>query len=82
MFKYLPKWWNFARSGHTEFTPVKCCYLLSGNLDAHVTACHHDAVGGRNDLVNVLAALLVLQLRNDEDVLAGFAQNVPVGRTL
>ena len=53
-------------------------HLLSRNFDAHVTASDHDAVGGSDDLVDVLAALLVLQLRDDQDVLAGLSQNIPV----
>lgn len=48
-------------------------HLLWGNLDTQITACHHYAVRGCDDLVQVHHALVVLDLRDDEDLLAGIA---------
>lgn len=43
-------------------------YLLDGHLYAQVAAGYHDAVGGVDDLVDVVHALLVLYLRDDLDI--------------
>ncbi len=51
--------------------------LLGGDLDPHVAPGHHDAVRLGNDLVNVVDALLVLNLGDDEDVLALLAEHAP-----
>ncbi len=42
--------------------------LLGRNLNAHVTAGHHEAVTLANDLVNLLDALVVLHLGDDLNV--------------
>ena len=44
--------------------------LLRGDLHAEVAARHHHAVGGGEDLVELVEALLVLDLGDDLDVLA------------
>ncbi len=61
-----------------------CNYLLLGNedllrwnLNPHVTPGHHDAIGLRDDLVDVVDSLLVLNLGDDEDVLSLFPENPP-----
>lgn len=45
-------------------------HLLGRDLDAQVTAGNHDAVALLDDGVDVLAALVVLNLADDLDVLA------------
>ena len=42
---------------------------LLGHFDAQVAAGHHDAVGRFEDFVDVVHALLVLDFRNDADVM-------------
>jgi hypothetical protein len=51
-------------------------YLFCWNFDAHVSASDHEAIAGGDDLVDVLAALLVLQLWDDQDVLTGITQSI------
>lgn len=51
--------------------------LFRRDLDAHVAAGHHDAVRLGDDLLHVVDALLVLQLGDDQDVLASLSQHLP-----
>jgi len=51
--------------------------LFRGDFDTHVTSGNHDTVGLRDDLVNVVHALLVLNLRDDLDLLPLFAKDLP-----
>ena len=46
------------------------------DLNAHIAAGNHDAVGHGQNLVNVVDALLVLDLRNDADLGVVLVQNV------
>lgn len=54
-------------------------HLSSGNLDTEVTTGHHDAVSLAQDLGKVVETLSVLDLGNDLDVLALFAEDLPDG---
>ena len=47
------------------------------NFDSHISSGNHDAVRLRDDLVNVVHALLVLDLRHDLDLLALLAEHFP-----
>ena len=49
--------------------------LLRRNLNAHVSPSNHDAVRLRNDLINVVDTLLVLNLGDDLDGLALLAKD-------
>ena len=46
------------------------------NFDSHISSGNHDAVRLRDDLVNVVHALLVLDLGHDLDFLALVAENL------
>ena len=48
---------------------------LGRQLDAQVAARHHDAVGGFDDLVDVVDSLLVLDLRDDLDAAVPAVEN-------
>ena len=48
-------------------------HLGGGDLHPQVTPGHHDAVGGLQDLVDVVHALLILDLGDDADLLAAEA---------
>ena len=48
--------------------------LLSRNLDAEITSGNHDAIRDGENVVKVANTLVVLDLRDDLDVLARFTQ--------
>jgi hypothetical protein len=48
--------------------------LLGGDFNAEVTACDHDTVRDGENVVKVANTLVVLNLRDDLDVLARFTQ--------
>ena len=56
---------------------VRVTNLLGRDLHAEVTARDHDAVGGGEDLIELVEALLVLDLGDDLDVLALGAEGLP-----
>ena len=49
---------------------------LHRHLDAKVAACHHDAIAGLDDLINVVDALLVFNLRDNLDVGVMLVENL------
>ena len=42
--------------------------ILQIHLDAEIAACDHNAVGGLDDLIDIIDALLILDLGDDLDV--------------
>ena len=42
--------------------------ILQIHLDAEIATCDHNAVGGLDDLIDVIDTLLILDLRDDLDV--------------